>query len=206
MNITKPVNFIHFHGITLLVVQHEGIEYVNAKVLNDLIGLNWRRIKETIQGGDNAVLYGTTRLITPNFEELEAPRGLQTPTSEGGTEGQATEKQSPRGTLHIRLDRSRMFLARVNTNAMRVNNNVAAADALLALQIEWADALHNYETHGVAAKANVRATQQQLMGLMKARTLAKPTEQAAFTALIAQLLTELGQPIATDHQQNLPGV
>ena len=56
---TQPVNFIRFHGFTLLIVAHDGIEYIEARPLCEVIGLNWRRARDTVQSGDNATLYGT---------------------------------------------------------------------------------------------------------------------------------------------------
>ncbi|WP_406622883.1 hypothetical protein [Acidovorax sp. SDU_ACID1] len=110
-------------------------------------------------------------------------------------------------TLFIQLDRARMYLARINTARMKAHGNVDGAEMLLALQIEWAEALHAYETTGVAVKKNHREGLSTLMGLIKARTATtSAAERAALTALIANTFADLGQPLAAESQRELPGV
>lgn len=133
---TKNSKFVHvipFHGIDLWVVEYEGVEYVPAKPLAEIAKVEWKRGRKTFFSGDNPKLYGTKELENPVFNGDSTPYGRK--------------KQ-----VYIRLDRSTMYLARVNTARMRVNNKVEAADKLLALQLEWAGALHDYETKGVARK------------------------------------------------------
>lgn len=201
---TQPVNFIRFHGFTLLVVAHDGIEYIEARPLCEVIGLNWRRARDTVQSGDNATLYGTCSLTPPQFGNFEAPRGIENTSGEGGQDDEETEIPAIRSSLHIRLDRSRMFLARINTNQMRAQGNESAADLLLALQIEWAAALHIYETDGVAIKKGHRENRSDLLGLIKARnTTTNVGERAALTAMIADACAALGYPLPADPQQQL---
>ena len=64
---TRAVNFINFHGLTMLVVEHQGIDYIEAKPLCDLSGIDWRGARRALQEGDNAVLYGVQRLIPPQI-------------------------------------------------------------------------------------------------------------------------------------------
>ena len=59
-----------------------------------------------------------------------------------------------------------MFLARISTANMRSKGNEDGAAAVLALQIEWAEALHAYETHGMAIKKGHREGLSELMGLI----------------------------------------
>lgn len=175
----RITDIIHFHGLTLMVYSHEGVQYIAAKPLVELAGIGWRKAKNTISTGANAFLYGTTEL---NLSEM---------TSEGD------HKVGTEHTICLRLDRSRMFLARINTDRMGVNGNIEAAEALLKLQVEWAQVLHDYETKGFASKGNQRQQQGQLIGLMKARTLTKsPAEQHALTQMIHHLCLDMGYPIA----------
>jgi len=186
---TQPVNFINFHGITLLVVQHGGIDYVEAKPLCDLTGTDWRGARRALQEGDNATLYGVKRLIPP---QIAGARGLKSPFDE---------------VLYLRLDRSRMYLARISTDRMRANGNETGADQVLALQVEWADVLHRYETHGIAAKAGRNNAVRDLYQIVKTRALMiDARERKAITHLLHQELREAGLPIDTfdDAQQELP--
>lgn len=105
----------------------------------------------------------------------------------------------------MRLDRARFFLARVNTAQIRVHGSTDTADFLLALQIEWAEALHQYETIGVAVKKGHKDTQAELATLYKLRVLAETAaERAALSALIAESFAALGHPLDPDAQQTLP--
>lgn len=205
----QPVDFIRFHGITLLVVQADGTEYVPVKPISDLLGLDWRNQRTAVQAGDNAVLYGARRLISPVFNAIE--RGDITPLPPGGTPSEGdldTENLSQisdrRADLYIRLDRAQMFLARVNTSRVRSHGNSDAANYLLALQIEWAEVLHAYQLHGIAVKKGAMDDRKMLGDLMKSRVLAAPREKRAFDRMISDALHEMGYPIEDDGQKNLP--
>lgn len=183
---TRVVNLINFHGLTLWVVEAEGVEYVYAKPLSDLAGLDWRRSKRTISEEENATLYGTRTLNHPVF------------VAEGGASA------TPSEGLYIRLDRARMYLARINTRHMKAQGNVEAAEALLQLQIEWAEALHRYETDGVAYKKAEKEERNQLISLLKARQQ-QPTqgERQAITRMIRDSFSDLGYPVEKDPQGEL---
>jgi hypothetical protein len=200
---TQPVNFIRFHGLTLLVVENGGIEYINAKALSDLIGLAWRKTRETIQSGDNVILYGTRRLAHPVFDALRDQRVSQKDSSEQEEGDTKTENTALRGDLYLQLQRARMFLARVNTNQVRAQGNASAADFLLALQMEWARALHAYETDGIAVKNARKEARAELVGLMKVRVLATALERPAFDAVVRDAMAELGYAPDMDPQQLL---
>lgn len=187
--ITRPVNFIHFHGLTLLVVEHEGREFVPLKPLSDLAGIDWRSAKRSMEHPENVTLMGAKWLKSPVFA---GHGGDMTPTPD---------------TLFIQLDRARLYLARINTARMKAQGNVDGAEVLLTLQIEWAEALHAYETTGMAVKKGHREGLSTLMGLIKARTATtSPAERTALTALIANAFEDLGQPLPAQPQQELPGV
>lgn len=174
---TKPLNFIHFHGLNLLAVEHQGVAYIPAKPLCDLANMDWKRANDTIQSSDNAILYGAKRLKPPQIDGL---RGHKPP------------KES---VLYIRLDRSRMFLARVSTERMRANGNHLGADQILELQLEWAEALHRYETEGMAFKTSRISSLKDLNALIRSRSVVNdPSEHAALTGLIRQQLIALGIP------------
>jgi len=191
----KVVNIINFHGLTLWVISYEDIEYICAKPLADLAGIDWRSAKKTLFDEDNAVLYGSKWLKHPVFA---SQGGASTPRDEG---------------LYVRLDRSRMYLARIKTNQMKAQGKVEAAEALLNLQIEWAEALHDYETQGIAVKSSKiearRKEEISLTSLLKHRKEAvKHGEQEALSAMINDKLADLGYPpdAFKDPQGRLEGV
>ncbi len=182
---TCVVSVINFHGLTLPVIEADGREYLYAKPLSDLARIDWRSAKKTLQETENAVLYGSQWLNHPVFA---AEGGTSTPTREG---------------LYIRLDRARMYLARINTKMMKGKGSIEAAEALLQLQIEWAEALHLYETTGEARKDVVRDRRRrdnrELREMIKTRdSTQSPEERKALTAMVQDMLRGLGYPVQTE--------
>jgi len=182
----QPVGFIRFHGRDLLIVRHEGIEYTEAKPVSDLCGLFWKSTKRTICTDENAVFYGTTTLLHPEIG------------SSGITSG-------PQTGLYMRLDRTRMFMARVSTANVRAKGKPATADFLLALQTEWADALHNYETHGLAIKPGRGSTARDLLQWVRLRNqLNDLHDRRIVDQLIHDELAALGQVAEALEDEQLP--
>lgn len=176
-NSTRAVALITFHGLSLVVAEHKGVEYINSKPLAGLAGIHWKTAKRTLSTEANSHLYGTQELQHPVFEALGS---LKTPET----------------GLYIRLDRAHMFLARIDTARMKANGSIEAADKLLALQVEWAEALHSYETHGVAYKKAQGDGITRLINLIKTRNTTRDAqEQQALSYLIQQQFAELGQPL-----------
>lgn len=175
---TTVSDVITFHGITLLVIEHESIRYIYAKPLVDLAGVDWRGAKKALQSGDNVTLFGTTKLPAPIL------------AAEGGDISPRKE------SLFIRLDRAHMYLARIDTKRMRTHGNVEAAEALLELQVEWAQALHEYETKGAAVKHRV---QDDLFKALKARDgCQEPAQRKALSKMVNDLLRDVGYPVQED--------
>lgn len=232
-NKTRAVSFFHFHGMTMIVAEHQGKRYVEAKPFGDLLGMKWRSLRDTVQAGDNAILYGAKRLLPPVFNvctdtsirvdtvkqgsnlglpakneaeiDVLGPTGGPLDPDLSGSDGrQEPENTSENGVLFILFERVQMFLARVNTSNMRVKGNVTGANYLLALQIEWAQVLHGYEAGDVVSKKARMDEQARLSNLMKTRELARPCEQAAFDRMLRDAMAEMGYPIDLDPQQTLP--
>lgn len=183
---TRPVNFIRFHGLNLLVVEYDGIEYVPAKPFCDLSEVDWKGAKRTLQRGDNAVLYGVKRLNPP---QIDARGGDITPRNE---------------VLYLRLDRSQMYLARINTDRMRAHGNDVGADQVLALQLEYADVLHAWEAGGHGGKGGFNP---DLLAAIKAakniERITVPQRKAALERWFNDTLTAAGYDIEPTPQADM---
>ncbi|MDO4708550.1 MAG: phage antirepressor N-terminal domain-containing protein [Pseudomonadota bacterium] len=172
-----PVNLIHFHGLHLMVVAHEGVEYVPAKPFAKLACIDWKSARRTLFNEENVVLYGTRVISTPKI---------------WGAGGDIT----PQEGVFLRLDRARMFLARINTSRMRAHGNSLGADQVLALQIEWAKVLHQYETTGEARKSHRKSAISEVLALQRARdATGNRAERDALTCLLHATMAELGAPV-----------
>jgi len=121
----QPVGFIYFYGCNLLIVRHQGVEYTEAKPISDLCELDWRSTKRTISSAENAILYATTALLLP---QIGRSGGTRTPLT-----GDSGVTHGPQTRLYLRLDRVRMFMARINTAHVRAKGKAATADWLLKL-------------------------------------------------------------------------
>jgi hypothetical protein len=187
----RITDILHFHGLTLMVYSHDGVQYIAAKPLVDLAGMDWRSAKKSIQEADNAVLYGTTWL---NLAENALQGGDITPESDN--------ESNQNAILCFRLDRARMFLARINTSRMKSHGNIEAAEALLKLQVEWAEVLHDYETKGHATKDKSEGQEKRLINLIRTLNQTKDAHIAhMLRSRIEELSAELGHPITAIKSQ-----
>ncbi|ABM38618.1 hypothetical protein [Polaromonas naphthalenivorans] len=115
----QPVGFINFQSSALIVMRHEGIEYIEVQPLNDLIGVHWKVTKFTAKGVD-AHLYGTQSLPPPKIA------------------GVVSSGTSASGIVCIRLDRAEMLLEHV-ADKLKKRGKVREAKNLRDLQAKWAE-------------------------------------------------------------------
>jgi len=98
---------------------------------------------------------------------------------------------------YIRVNRVEAFLLGINPKRVEANGNIDAAKWLMALHHEWADALHAYETHGIAVKPGRQNALRERHQMIRSRErLRDPSERAALTTLIHEELAALG--LSTD--------
>ncbi len=156
---------ISFHGTHMMVYSYQDRDYVPAKAVSDIAGIDWRNTKKSISEGDNQHLYGVIRLSMSKIDNLGGditPQADQNSIDLIGVDTENNKNSLLMDVLCLRLDRVQMFLARVNTSRLRSHGNIEAADYLLSLQTEWAQALHSYETHGIAIKSSLFNNTKQL--------------------------------------------
>jgi hypothetical protein len=135
---------------------------VPLKPLSDLAGIDWRSAKRSMEHPENVTLMGAKWLKSPVF---------------AGHGGDMTP--DPPTHFSSSLIAPALYLARINTARMKAQGNADGAEMLLTLQIEWAEALHAYETTGMAVKKGHREGLSTLMGLIKARTATRPARLSA---------------------------
>jgi len=172
---TEAVGFIRFHGLKMMVVAHEGNEYVAVRPICDLIGVDWRTQKIALEDPYGRQMYGTCRLLPPEIDGFFELKLIQ--------------------NCHIHLKRVEAFLFSINPKRLAANGNTDAAKWLMALHHEWADALHAYEKQGIAIKPGRSQALRELHQMIRSRErLRDPGERAAFTALIHEELAAMGLP------------
>lgn len=118
---------IQYAGLTLPVVKNEaGTDCVPLKPLTELFGIEWMNQYKKIQDDWRQKFLGVC---------------IGDITYAG---------EQSRQMVCIRLDRVAAYLMGLNPTKIRAAGNTSGADFLEAKLIEWADALHDYETFGVA--------------------------------------------------------
>jgi len=183
----EAVGFIRFHGLTLMSVSHAGKEYVPVRPICELIGIDWKTQKNVLDAPYGRKMYGTCWLISPKingFSELKLQKNC-----------------------HIRVNRVEAFLLSPNPKRIEANGNAEAARWLMALHHEWADALHAYETHGIAVKPGRTNKPRELLQWARLRNqLSDLNDRRIVDQIIHDELAALGLPANTldDAQFPLP--
>jgi hypothetical protein len=182
---TKAKQLIDFHSITMVVVEHEGIDYIAVRPIVELLGTNWDSARKALFTGDNPDLYGLKELNRPVLD---------------GFGGDIAAKKA----LYIRLDRSTMYLSRVDTSKMRAHGNVKAADNLLQLQIEWAEALHSYESSGISVKArHARFASLTIKDFLAVAKEKRVTDDGGDRQVLHSVMKELAEKIGHPYQADM---
>lgn len=184
---------IQYAGITLPVVKNEvGTDCVPLKPLCDLFDLKWEtqrmKVSEDFYKKYLGVCIIKALVATPvkgGADPVCAPVIW-------GSDDQA------RDHTFIRLDRVAAFLMTISPARVRAGGNQSGADFLEAKLTEWADALHDYETFGVAH--NPRHA-DALLALRRATAIAK-VANIKDAKVRAVALKELG--IALDSADGTP--
>lgn len=157
----KITGVMHFANRPHLIYTLLDTEFISLRPLVDQIGLDWRGQKRGILDDDSVLFYGT--LLLKDNEILQAPCKYDLKNSvsanysseEPQKIGVFCTDEAQKDTVFIRLRRVQMYIARISIGHVRgTGGNESSAEYLLALHEEWADALHDYETLGVAVKKN----------------------------------------------------
>ena len=180
MNQTRIKTIFHFHELSLPVIEHEGGEFVPVKPIIEHIGMNWRTALRTLQTDFRTKFFHFQHLNVPLPSGLGGSCATQTPV--------------------ILLQKVHFYIAQLNPEMVQAKGNSAAADYLIQLHEEWADALYSYETTGIAVK---KGHQSRLKEMMQLRKSAIGEEIHVFNKMIAAELALYYEQLDSP-QQALP--
>ncbi|MCX9597398.1 hypothetical protein IG521_02925 [Vibrio cholerae] len=160
LSLLKVSNLFEFMGVKhpVFVDEETKAELIYTKGLVDQIGIDWRTQRNKLVDHDGYELHATA--LYKSTPILEEPRLLENDFEQGGNEvlgtkiGSEFDLVKPKEGIYIEIQRVHIFLARLSTAQIRSQGNTCAADYILSLQQEWADALYSYETKGVAIKSS----------------------------------------------------
>jgi hypothetical protein len=144
---------------------------------------------------------------TAHFENIKAQKNDVLPryTSEEPQKiATFCSDDAQKDTLFIRLRRVQMYIARISIGHVRgTGGNHSSAEYLLALHEEWAEALHEYETTGIAIKsthANLEYAQiKSFLALCKEkRTTSDLGDRQVLNSLMKDFAEKMGHPYQSD--------
>lgn len=157
----KVTGVMHFANRPHLIYTLMDTEYVSLRPLVDQIGLDWRTQKKGLLDDDAILFYGTLQLEDGKIVQPPCKYALKNAvlpsynSEEPQKIGVFCTDDAQKDTVFIRLRRVQMYIARISIGHVRGRGaNETSAQYLLSLHEEWADALHDYETHGVAVKTS----------------------------------------------------
>jgi hypothetical protein len=107
-------------------------------------------------------------------------------------------------TVFIHLRRVYMFLARISVANIKAKGNMSAAEYMLGLQEEWADALHDYETDGIAVKAShIKFESSKVRDFLAVCKEKRSTDDAGDRKVLHSLMKDLAEKIGYPYQSDL---
>lgn len=187
------------------------VNYVSARGTTDVFGLDWRTQKRQLLESDSVILYGVIDISAPEFAGFSEQR--LTIGSKNGAENadilsQGSGYRADRDdSIFIRMDRAMMFIARVSTSQMRANGNHEGAEIVLAKQIEFSQALHDYETIGIAINSNHfgadEMRRKQRLTVAKLIQIKTTTSDLADRRVLSQLIGNAASEIGATYQPDL---
>lgn len=157
----KVTGIMHFDRRPHLTYTLMDTEYFSLRPLVDQIGLDWRTQKKGITDDDSILFYGTLALEGQDVVQIPckytAKNGVS-PSHDSVEEQKIATfctEDTQKDTVFIRLRRVQMYIARISIGHIKAKGNFNSAEYLLALHEEWAEALHSYETNGIAVKSSL---------------------------------------------------
>jgi len=173
-------------GILPVIQCEDGHKRVPLKPIAEQIGVQWRSQTHRIQPGKYL------------YDRLGIESRIVNDT--------ANRKATGKTRLCIRLDRVVAYLNSLNPENIKGMGNERAAEWLKSKHQEWDDALHAYETQGIAVRSVSQSSLNQVMKLAKIKQGAEPRDKAWIDYLLRQQLAELDIPESLFHdaQRDLP--
>jgi hypothetical protein len=206
----KPTGLMLFNQKPHLTYTLMDTQYLSMRPLVEQIGLDWRGQKRGLLDDDAVLFYGTLSLeegnivqpackyslknaVLPNYSS-EEPQKIATFCSD----------DVQKDTLFIRLRRVQMYIARISIGHVRgTGGNHSSAEYLLALHEEWAEALHDYETTGIAIKSSHASHEynqiKSFLALCKEKRVTdNPNDRQVLNSLMKACAEKMGHPYQSD--------
>jgi hypothetical protein len=209
----KVTGVMHFANRPHLIYTLIDTDYVSLRPLVDQIGLDWRTQKKGLLDDDAVLFYGTLLLDDGKIVQPPCKYNLKNgllpshDSEEGQKIGIFCTEDAQKDTVFIRLRRVQIYLARISIGHIKAKGNQSSAEYLLSLHEEWADALHEYETQGVAIKRNhtlrLETKEKGYMRMAAVLREKNKTDAAADRKLLTGMLRDMAQTHGLNYQTDL---
>lgn len=112
-------------------------------------------------------------------------------------------EDAQKDTVFIRLRCVQMYIARISIANIKAKGNHSSAEYLYSLHEEWAEALHEYETNGIAIKAgNVKLESTKVRDFLamckEKRTTSDLNDRKVLQSLMKDAAEKMGHPYQSD--------
>lgn len=198
-------------GKEIRTIEIDGVAYVSARGTTDVFSLNWAKQKRQLEDKDSIILYGVIDISALEFADYRDPRVTITGKNRGENADITSISSGYRAdrddSIFLRMDRAMMFIAQVSVANMRANGNHEGADAILAKRIEFAQALHDYETIGIAINRNHFGQEQMQLKkhdtVLKAVRLLNATATKPERRVVQSMIAKLSPDVGLSYQPDL---
>lgn len=186
-------------GREIPTIEIDGVHYVSARCTADVFGLNWRTQKKQLLDAEQGALYGVI--------DISAETGLVHAQSRLGYR-RSRQHIDRENAIYLRMDRVMIYIGRRSTaNIRSQGQNHEGAAMVFARQLEFAQALRDYETIGIAVNKNhfgrddlLRKKRMALVDVVNSKNrIEAKADRALLESLIGDMAGELGVP----YQPNL---
>lgn len=183
-------------GHVIRTIEIEEVPYISARGIVEVFNLDFRKQKKQLLEPDSVILYGVIDISTPEFAIFA---NLGSPKT-----GRHVDLDD---NVFLRMDRAMMFIARVSTANMRANGNIKGANAILALQLKFAQALHDFQMMGIAINrdhiAQSNADVAKINSIVKMVYAKNRSADGQDRKLLARLIGSRAADLGIEYQSDL---
>lgn len=207
----KVTGIMHFAGRPHLTYTLMDTDYFSLRPLVDQFGMDWRRQKQRVLDDESVLFYGTLSLEGQDILQNPCKYSQKSDVSASNCSPEPQKiatfyaEDAQKETVFIRLRRVQMYIARISLGHVKgTGGNHTSAEYILALHEEWAEALHDYETDGVAFKyKHAKYESGRLRDFIALCKEKRMTEDQAERKVLGSVMKDMAEKLGHPYQNEL---
>lgn len=197
---TKITMIINYAGLQLPVHKSPtGEDITPLKPIVDLFGLIWQDQRSKIINSD----FYRNHLGIFEQARTNIQVGISLPTDDH----KVTSNPTYLPEVFIRVDRVAAYLMTINPERVRSQGNITSADFLEQKITEWSDALHDYESLGIAVNLNHHKNQEAInkrrREFVQMINVQNKTQNPIYRHAVDQLIKQMAEDLNINIQLDL---